>query len=299
MENGKAAIQTNVASADNPSAQSACSGPARSAPSAPAPAPSAPASPVLAPTPVAPARFEQTLYPGHKVLAMFAFWNEADKLGAIIPRLRSGLVDEFIAVDDGSTDDGPEVLRRAGIRVISQPHSGAGAAIKAAVRYGRQNGFDILVLMAGNNKDDPEEIPRLLEPIVARNFDYVQGSRFLPGGSSPHLPLFRRLSIKLLSIFFRAYTWKKCTDLTNGFRAYRLRLLVDPRVDIAQAWLDNYEYEYYVHWKAYTLGYRVTEVPVTKSYPARKGVTYSKIRPFSGWWSMLRPFVLLALRLRR
>ncbi len=241
----------------------------------------------------------QSIYAGHRVMAMFAFWNEAQRIPQIVPRLRRGLVDEFVAVNDGSTDDGPALLRQAGIRVLDQAHLGAGAAIKAAVRYALDNGFDILVLMAGNNKDDPEEIPRLLEPIVAGGCDYVQGSRFLPGGSSPHLPPFRFLSIKLLSLLFRLYTWKRCTDLTNGFRAYRLSLFDDPRINIWQDWLDSYEYEYYVHWKAYTLGYKVAEVPVTKSYPAQKGVAYSKIRPFTGWWRMLRPFVLLGLGLRK
>lgn len=240
-----------------------------------------------------------SIYPGHRVLAMFAFWNEATRLAQLAPRLRPGLVDEFVAVNDGSTDDGPELLRRAGIRVLDQGHCGAGAAIKAAVRYARNSGYDILVLMAGNNKDDPEEIQRLLKPIVADGYDYVQGSRFLPGGSSPHLPLFRRIAISILSVLFRLYSWKKCTDLTNGFRAYRLSLFDDPRINIWQDWLDTYEYEYYVHWKAYTLGYKVTEVPVTKSYPAQRGVSYSKIRPFTGWWSMLRPFVLLALRIKK
>jgi len=230
---------------------------------------------------------------------MFAFWNEGARLRAMVPRLRSGLVDEFVAVDDGSTDHGAEILEQAGLHVLRQPHRGAGAAIKLAVQYGRENGFDTLVLMAGNNKDDPEEIPRLLKPIIQDGCDYVQGSRFLSGGSSPHLPAFRWLAIKLLSLLFRLYAWKRCTDLTNGFRAYRLRLFDDPRINIGQDWLDTYEYEYYVHWKAYTLGYRVTEVPVTKSYPAQKGVSYSKIRPFTGWWSMLRPFVLLALRIKK
>jgi dolichol-phosphate mannosyltransferase len=246
------------------------------------------------------AEARRSVYPGHRVLAMFAFWNEGQKIGQIVPRLRTGLVDEFVAVNDGSTDDGPALLRAAGLRVLDQPHRGAGAAIKTAVRYALDNGYDILVLMAGNNKDDPEEIPRLLKPIVQDGYDYVQGSRFLPGGSSPHLPPFRWLSIKTLSLLFRLYTWRRCTDLTNGFRAYRVSLLRDdPRINIWQDWLDEYEYEYYVHWKAYTCGYRCTEVPVTKSYPAQKGVKYSKIRPFSGWWSMLRPFVLLALRLKK
>ncbi len=244
-------------------------------------------------------RPDSTVYPGHRVLGMFAFWNEAAKLTTMAPRLRRGLLDEFVAVDDGSTDDGAEILKRVGVTVLHQPHSGAGAAIKTAVKYAQANGYDILVVMAGNNKDDPEEIPRLLAPILEQGCDYVQGSRFLPGGSSPHLPPFRWAAIKLLSAFFRVYTWRRCTDLTNGFRAYRLALLSDPRVNVWQDWLDKYEYEYYVHWKAYTLGYKVAEVPVTKSYPAQKGVKYSKIRPFSGWWSMLRPFVLLALRIKK
>ena len=53
-----------------------------------------------------------------------------------------------------------------------------------------------------------------------------------------------------------------------------------------------------MHWKAYTLGYRVVEVPVTKSYPSEKGVEYSKVKPFVGWWRMLRPFILLSLRIK-
>jgi len=52
-----------------------------------------------------------------------------------------------------------------------------------------------------------------------------------------------------------------------GFRVYRVSLFEDPRINIWQDWLDKYEYEYYVHWKVYTLGYKVKEVPVTKAYP--------------------------------
>ena len=110
--------------------------------------------------------------------------------------------------------------------------------------------------------------------------------------------LFRLVAIQLLSWLYSVYMGKPCTDLTNGFRAYKLSLLGDPRMDVDQDWLDNYEYEYYVHWMAYKLGYRVTEVPVTKAYP-EKGVAYSKIRPISGWWRMLRPFVLLGLGIKK
>ena len=231
---------------------------------------------------------------------MFPFHDERDKLALLAGKIRPGLVDKWLPVDDGSTDDGPALLRQHGIEPLTQPaRRGIGAAIKAVVRYARANGYDILVVMAGNNKDDPAEIPRLLAPILENRADYVQGSRFLSGGSSPHLPLFRRVAIQMLSLLFRLYSGRSCTDLTNGFRAYRLSLFDDARIDIEQAWLDDYEYEYYVHWKAYTLGYKIAEVPVTKTYPGVKGVPYSKIRPITGWWRMLRPFILLALRLKK
>jgi dolichol-phosphate mannosyltransferase len=250
------------------------------------PVPSSDASPAVRPRP--------------RVLATFPFHNEREKLARLAPRIRDGLADKWLPVDDGSTDGGAEILRERGIEVLRQEQRrGIGSCLKRCVRYGRENGFDVLVVMAGNNKDDPEEIPRLLRPIEEEGADYVQGSRFLSGGSSPHLPVFRRVTIRLLSFLFRLYTRRTCSDLTNGFRAYRLRLFDDRRIDIEQDWLDQYEYEYYVHWKAYTLGYKVVEVPVSKTYPGERGAEYSKIKPFSGWWRMLRPFVFLALRIKR
>jgi len=103
--------------------------------------------------------------------------------------------------------------------------------------------------------------------------------------------------IKGYTVLFRLLILRRGTDVTNGFRAYRLDLLNDDRIDLAQSWLDHYELEYYMHYKAMTLGYRTSEVAVSKTYP-QKGQPYSKIRPFRDWWSIIRPIVLLRLGLR-
>lgn len=234
-----------------------------------------------------------------RVLAMFPFYNEAPKLQRMAGRLRSGLVDEFLGVDNASSDGGGQYLAARGIKVIPQPRRGVGNCIRMAIEYGRANDFDVLIVMAGNDKDDPEEIPLLLSPIREGLADYVQGSRFMDGGSSRNLPLFRFLAIKLLSILFKLYSGTKCTDLTNGFRAYRLSLFDDPRFNLDQRWLDTYEFEYYVHWKVFQCRYRLVEVPVTKTYPESAGVAYTKIRPIIGWWKMLRPFLFLALGIKK
>ncbi len=88
------------------------------------------------------------------------------------------------------------------------------------------------------------------------------------------------------------------TDSANGFRAFRLSLLQDPRINLAQDWLDHYELEPYLYFKAITLGYKVKEVPVTKIYPPKE-LGYTKMTPWAGWWSILRPIILLGLRIRK
>jgi dolichol-phosphate mannosyltransferase len=125
----------------------------------------------------------------------------------------------------------------------------------------------------------------------------MQGSPFQAGGESVNKPLERGVLIHAFTLMFRILTGFAGTDVTNGFRAYRLALLEDPRIRVRQTWLDRYELEYYIHWKAITLGYRVREVPVSKTYPARTR-NYSKIRPIIDWWHMVRPALLLALHLR-
>ena len=209
---------------------------------------------------------------------------------------------DVLFVDDGSTDQTPEILAGvAGAELIRHDRNrGIGAAIKTAIHHARAQGYRFIVIMAGNGKDDFREVPRLLAPLVEGAADYIQGSRFLDGGAFENLPLARLILLRIHALVFTMVTGRGTSDASNGFRAYRLDLFDDPRIDIAQDWLDRYELETYLHVKVHWLKYRVKEVAVSKTYPPRDaGLKYSHIRPFIDWWSILRPILLLAFRIRK
>ena len=228
---------------------------------------------------------------------IFPLFNERHAIGGLVRRVPP-VIAETIVVDDGSDDGGPELAREAGARVITQERRrGVGAAIRTGIEAARASGHGAVVILAANGKDDPAEAPRLIDKLKA-GYDYVQGSRYLAeGGASVNLPLGRNLMIRGYSFVFRILSGFAATDVTNGFRAYRLSVLDDPRIRIEQPWLDRYELEYYLQWKAIKLGYRVIEVGVSKTYP-KGGGNYSKIRRVRDWWSIVRPTLLLWLHLR-
>lgn len=231
------------------------------------------------------------------VAMIFPLFNERHAIAGLVRRVPPAIA-ETIVVDDGSDDGGPELARQAGARVITQERRrGVGAAIRTGIKAAQANGHGAVVILAANGKDDPAEAPRLIEKLIA-GYDYVQGSRYLrDGGSSVNLPLGRNLMIRGYTFLFRVLSGFAATDVTNGFRAYRLSLLDDPRIRIDQSWLDRYELEYYLQWKAIALGYRVVEVGVSKTYP-KGGGNYSKIRRFWDWWSIVKPTILLWLHVR-
>jgi dolichol-phosphate mannosyltransferase len=237
---------------------------------------------------------------GARVLAIAPALNEAGKIERVVTRVPLTLVDEVLVVDDGSTDNTSEVAGIAGARVLTLPETvGVGAALRCGFDYAIAHGFDIVVVMAGNNKDSPEEIPLLLEPLLSGSADVVQGSRYLvPPTDLGEMPAYRRFATRLHPILFNLVAGTRLTDTTNGFRAISSRVLMSPALDLTQPWLDEYELEVYLLYKSVKLGFRVTEVPVTKIYPPR-ALGQTKMKPITGWWSILRPIILLGLRIKR
>ena len=177
---------------------------------------------------------------------------------------------------------------------------GVGTAIRDGYRLAADEGFDIVVIIAGNAKDDPREISRLLDPICDDDCDFVMGSRYLPGGAyGGDMPLYRVFATRYVHPWLvRRFCDRPVTESSNGYRAMKVSALQDPRIDLDQAWLKDYQLEMYVLMKFLMLDFRTAEVPVSKIYPSRQlGIT--KMVPIIGWWKMLYPIILVGLGIRK
>jgi len=240
------------------------------------------------------------MYRGLSVIVLAPAYNEETKVGEVVRRTPRDVVDEVLIVDDGSTDRTAMVARALGASVLSMGRvAGVGAALRAGYRYAVDKGYDVAVVVAGNNKDAPEEIPALLDPIAAGSADLVQGSRFLKRGADfGPMPVYRKLATRFHPLLFSLVARRWVTESTNGFRAVHRRVLVDPRLDLTQPWLDQYELEPYLYLRAIQMGYRTVEVAVTKVYPPKR-LGQTKMKPIAGWWSILRPLVYLGLGIKK
>ncbi|MBU2488350.1 MAG: glycosyltransferase family 2 protein [Proteobacteria bacterium] len=239
------------------------------------------------------------MYKNRRVILIAPAYNEEDRIGGVVSAVPRDVVDEVLVVDDGSTDTTAQVAAEAGARVLSLGAVlGVGAAIRAGYNLARAENFDIAVVIAGNGKDDPREVSRLLEPICNEDADFVMGSRFLDRKDMGDMPLYRKFATRLHPALVTALTLRRVTESTNGFRALKVSVLSDPRIRLDQPWLDHYQLEVYLLMKLLKLGYKTREVPTSKRYPA-KGKAYTKMRPGLDWAGMLAPVFLVGLGIRK
>jgi len=168
----------------------------------------------------------------------------------------------------------PAALARLGVRALLTK-TGPGrlsAQLRCAYAWALLEGYDGVITIDGNNKDGVETLPRFSEALD-QGFDYVQASRFLPGGRAENTPLARLLAIRL--IHAPALSWAagvRLTDTTQGYRAYSRAYLLDPRTQPFRDVFQRYELLAYLTVRASQLGYRVTELPTTRVYPRDEAV---------------------------
>src|SRR5260221_7948476 len=126
-----------------------------------------------------------------RVLAATFAYNEGEKIRRTLARHPADRSYDLLVHDDGSTDGALDEVG-AGIVVLRNPtNQGIGSAMKRVFQYALDKSYDVLVIQAGNDKDDPLEIPALLAPLQHDTADFVQGSRYLGGGTFGNMPFHR------------------------------------------------------------------------------------------------------------
>ncbi len=237
----------------------------------------------------------------NKTLVILPAYNEQGKIGRVVEKIKNtGLELTIVVVDDCSTDDTRAEALSAGAEVIThEQNRGVGGGIRTGIKYGIENKYDIGVVMSGDDQHEPSELPATLDPIRSGEYDFIQGSRYMPGGNVINEKRFRKFTTIWYSRVFSVLTGKKITDATNGFRAFRFSIFTDEDINLDQDWLSGYELEPYLLYKIVTLGrHKFKEAPITVRYHAT-GKEYTKMRPVRDWWRLARPMFILKLGLKK
>jgi glycosyltransferase involved in cell wall biosynthesis len=145
--------------------------------------------------------------------------DEADVIGDVVGRVPRTAVSEVIVVDNGSADATAARAAAAGARVVWEPRRGYGAACWAGVQA-LPPGAAIVAFLDGDGSQWPEELPRVLAPVLAGEADLVLGARRLLG---PH-PLHAALGTRLVAGFVAWRYGIRLHDL-GPFRAIRVEVL--------------------------------------------------------------------------
>jgi dolichol-phosphate mannosyltransferase len=211
--------------------------------------------------------------------------NEGARLLNQLRRMEflAGLGD--IVIGDGGSHDAcgdPAVIREHGARalLIKRGPGKLSAQMRMLLDYGVNEGYEGFVLIDGNGKDGVEAIPSFFQALD-EGFDYVQGSRYIPGGEERNTPWDRKVAVSLLHaplISWAAHF--RYTDTTNGFRALSRWAILDARVQPFRNVFDTYNLHYYFSVRLPRLGFRVKELPVRRIYPD-EGPLPSKIGGFA------------------
>lgn len=151
-----------------------------------------------------------------RLLVVVPALNEEETIAAVVRDARTHLSSDVVVIDDGSSDMTGARASEAGATVLRLPYNlGVGGALRTALRYAADHGYNRVVQLDGDGQHDAEEARRLLATLES-GYDLVIGSRFKAGYE---LNRSRRAMMGLLSQIVSRRLGTPITDTTSGFRA--------------------------------------------------------------------------------
>lgn len=159
-----------------------------------------------------------------KINVVIPAFNEEQSIGKVVEAIPKDWIQKVIVVNNNSSDKTQEVAERFGAKVLLEKRKGYGYACLTGIEEAKRSGADIIVFLDGDFSDYPEEIPKVVGPIIDQNMDMVIGSRALgkreKGSMTPQQVFGNWLATRLMKIFYGA----RFTDL-GPFRAIKIEAL--------------------------------------------------------------------------
>ncbi len=197
-----------------------------------------------------------------QVVVCIPAYNEASIIAEVIHNLFNVGFSHILVIDDGSSDDTPNVARQSGAQVVSHMiNRGAGAAAQTGITYARKYGFEYVLQLDGDGQHYPEDADLLLEAMQTGNFDLIIGSRFL--NNNHEIPERRILYNKISNLFTNWFCIGNFSDSQSGFR-----LLSRKAIENLNLTLDGFGYCSEMIFMAEKGGLRIGEVPIRVRYTA-------------------------------
>lgn len=173
-----------------------------------------------------------------KLVVQIPALNEEQSIASVLDRIPRSIegVDELLllVVDDGSTDRTAELARAKGAVVVAHMQNrGVGAAFRTGIAKSTELDADIVVTIDADGQFNPDDIPRLIAPIITGEADFVTASRFMDPALVPEMPGTKRWGNRFMARWVSAMIRQRFYDVSCGFRAYsrnaflRLNLLGD------------------------------------------------------------------------
>jgi glycosyltransferase involved in cell wall biosynthesis len=209
------------------------------------------------------------------VVCFFPARNEAATVAAVVRRVPAAVAGHpvvALVVDDGSTDDTAARARSAGACVVTlAPGRGLGAAVRRGLAAAVALDAVAVAFADADGEYAPEELGRLVAPILERRADYVVGSRFAPRRQP--MRLHRRAGNRMLTRAMRALTRLPITDGQSGYRA--LSGAAAAQAEIAH----DYNYAQVLTLDIVAKGFRYEEVPISYA-PRAHGRSFVRVLPY-------------------
>ena len=198
-----------------------------------------------------------------QVYIVIPAYNEESIINSVIKKLRRNGYHNIVVIDDGSQDNTAQIATHAGAKVLRHfINRGQGAALQTGLEYIRENFQpEVIITFDADGQHRPQDISRLIQPIIKNQADIVLGTRFLNKKHAQSVPFWRRVMLKTAVWFTTLISGVRLTDTHNGLRA--LGPTAYQQLKITRRGMEHAS-EIIDHIKKH--GWRYQEVPVKINY---------------------------------